>query len=227
MKSSLPQSITIDGPVAAGKSTVGKAIVEKLGYLMIDTGFFYRTVTYIALKKHIDVKNNELTGNLAEKLKIELKIEKGNMRIIADREDVTGFLKTPEVDKNVQFSSRSPRVRKALTPKMRNIAEKHNVVMMGRDIGTVVLPDADLKIWLDASSEERAKRRVKELKERGIIKSYEEVLKDMKLRDKIDSERSIAPMKIPEDAVIIDSNNLTIPETIEKTFEYIKNWPKK
>jgi len=227
MMLNLPKTITIDGPVAAGKTTVGKEIAKKLNYLMVDTGFFYRTVTHLALKNKIDVKDDSKTGKIAETVKIELTSENHETVIIADGENITRFLRTPKVDNNVQYVAANPKVRRALTPQMRKVAEKNNVVMVGRDIGTVVLPKADLKLWLDANTYERAKRRAKELKERGINISFQEVLKEMELRDKTDRERKTDPMKVPKDAIIINSNNLTIPQTIEKTYSIIKNWSNK
>lgn len=220
---SLPKTITIDGPVAAGKSTVGRAVSEKLNYLMVDTGFFYRAVTFLALREGIDTKDNTRTGNIARTLIIKLEPEEGQTRIIANGDDITYNLRTPQVDKNVATISANQTVREALTPQMRKIAADHKVIMIGRDIGTVVLPDADLKLWLDATPEERAKRRCLEMENRGKPLPYNEVFEDILKRDKLDSERQSAPMKIPENAVIINTNNMTIPQVIDKVLEVIHN----
>lgn len=221
--STMPQTITIDGPVAAGKTTVGQEIAKKLNYLSIDTGFFYRAVTYLALKGGIDVKDNDKTGKIAKTAEFELISENGKTLIFFHGENITPFLRTPEVDKNVAVVSANPIVRNALTPQMRKIANNHKVIMLGRDIGTVVLPDANLKIWLDADIETRAKRRILEQKEKGINTNYQEVLKDMIKRDKIDGSRETAPMKKPKDAVVIDTSDLTIPQVIKKVIDLIES----
>lgn len=223
MKSDLPRSITIDGPVAAGKTTVGKMVAQKLGYLCVDTGFFYRAVTYLALKKGLDVKNNKDTGKIAKNVNLKIKSIKNQTLIFSDGENITSYLRTPEVDKNVSFPSANPIVRQALTPQMRKVARENKVIMLGRDIGTVVLPDADLKIWLDADIKTRTQRKTQELKNKGLKPDYHTVLDDMVKRDSLDGSREVAPMQIPKDAVIIDTSNLTIPQVVKKVINLIQN----
>lgn len=222
MKRGLPRTVAIDGPVVAGKTTVGKLVAKKLDYLCVDTGFFYRAVTYLALKKCLDVKDNEATGNIAQNIDIQIKSVEGQTQIFSEGENITPYLRTPEVDKTVSYPSANPVVREALTPQMRKVAKDNKVIMLGRDIGTVVLPDADLKIWLDADIATRAKRRVLEQKEKGLRPKYQKVLSDMEKRDKIDSSRQAAPMRIPKDAVIIDTSRLTIPQVVKKVINLIQ-----
>lgn len=222
MSQKLPKNIAIDGPVAAGKTTVGKLVAEKLSYLCLDTGFFYRTVTYLALKKGIDVKNDAETGKIAQFDDIEIKAKEGKTLIYSNGEDITSFLRTPQVDSNVSFPSKNPLVRSALTPRMREFAEKNKVIMLGRDIGTIVLPNADLKIWLDADIETRAKRRSLEQKNKKIVVTEKQVLEDMLKRDKIDSERKVAPMLKSPDAITINTSSMSIEEVVEKVIQLCK-----
>ena len=222
MKISMPRTIAIDGPVAAGKTTVGKLVAQKLDYLCVDTGFFYRAVTYIALKKKLDIKDNNATSDIAQNIDIQIKSVDGQTQIFSEGKNITPYLRTPEVDKTVSFPSANPVVREALTPQMRKVAEDYKVIMLGRDIGTVVLPNANLKIWLDADAPTRAKRRILEQKAKGLKPKYQEVLNDMIKRDKIDSSRQAAPMQKSVDAITIDTSNLTIPQVVRKVIDLIK-----
>lgn len=227
MDTNLPQTIAIDGPVAAGKTTVGKLVAQKLRYLCVDTGFFYRAVTYLTLKKGLDVKDNEASGEIAKNADIEIKSDNSKTLIFSDGENITPYLRTPEVDKTVSYPSANPVVRSALTPRMRKVARENKVIMIGRDIGTVVLPHADLKIWLDADTKTRAKRRTEELKSKGLKPDFHTVLEDMLKRDKIDGGRDVAPMQIPVDAVIIDTSDLTIPQVVKKVSDLITSCKEK
>lgn len=217
--SHVPRIISIDGPAAAGKNSVGRELAKRLRYLFVDTGVFYRAVTWAALKLGLDVQDEQKLVDLALSVKIELMFppdpEKEETRVLMDGEDVTRAIRTPEVDANVAHVAAIPGVRAALTPQKRRIVAEQPVVMVGRDIGTVVLPDADLKIWLDASLEQRAKRRYEELSQLGHKVSFSQVLRDMTLRDTIDGGRETAPMRIPAGAMIIDTDNLSVQQVVD------------
>jgi cytidylate kinase len=214
-----PSTIAIDGPAASGKSTVGGLLAQRLGYLYFDTGAMYRAVTWEALQRGVDIADEEAVSQLARVLKIDI-VKPGpddgrQYSVLADGEDVTWQIRRPEVDRYVSPVSAYPEVRRALTKQQRRMGQRGRVVMVGRDIGTVVLPDADLKIYLDASPEVRARRRYLELKERGEEADYGEILADMKRRDQIDSQREVAPLKAAADAVRIDTDNLGVEEVLD------------
>ncbi|HDN79071.1 MAG: (d)CMP kinase [Chloroflexi bacterium] len=221
-----PLTIAIDGPAASGKSTLGEKIAGELGYTFFDTGVMYRAVTLIALKRGIPIEDEEAIAALAEELDIDVTaptVDDGRQyTVYVDGEDVTWEIRHPDVDRAVSPVSAYPKVRKALTPKQRRIGLRGKIVMVGRDIGTVVLPEADVKIYLDASLEERARRRWRELLERGREVAYEEVLEIMRRRDHIDSSRDVAPLRPAEDAIIIDTTNLSIEEVFRKVMDLIK-----
>jgi cytidylate kinase len=214
-----PSTIAIDGPAASGKSTIGGLLSDRLGYLYIDTGAMYRAVTWVALQRGLDIGDGEAISELARALEIEITrpaVDDGRQyTVLADGQDVTWQIRRPEVDRNVSPVSAYAGVRTALTEQQRRIARRGGVVMVGRDIGTVVIPDADLKIFLDASAEVRARRRYLEVLERGDEADYEHILQDMKRRDQIDSQRDVAPLIAAEDAVIVDTSNLSITEVLE------------
>jgi len=213
-----PSTIAIDGPAASGKSTIGGLLAERLGYLYLDTGAMYRAVTWAALQKGVDVSDEMAISALASTLNIEIaRPEEHDGRqytVFVDGEDVTWQIRDPEVDRHVSAVSAYAGVREALTEQQRRIAEQGSVVMVGRDIGTVVIPDADLKIYLDASPEVRARRRYLEILERGEQVDYESILQDMRLRDRIDSQRQVAPLRAADDAVRVDTDNLSIAEVL-------------
>lgn len=215
----LPSTITIDGPAASGKSTVGGLLAQRLGYLFFDTGAMYRAVTWEVLQRGLDVADEEAVSRLAHELRIDIvKPEHDDGRqytVLADGEDVTWEIRRPEVDRHVSPVSAYGEVRRALTEQQRRIGERGQVVMVGRDIGTVVLPNADLKIYLDASAEARARRRYLELLERGEEADFEEILADMRRRDQIDSNREVAPLKVAEDAIRVDTDNLGVEEVLD------------
>ncbi len=222
----VPSIIAIDGPAASGKSTLGFRLAEVLGYLYFDTGLMYRAVTWLALNQGIDLHNEDAVTRLAEDVPIEVtapSLEDGRAcDVVVDGHDITWEIRKPEVDANVSLVSAYPGVRKALTIQQRRIGMRGRVVMVGRDIGTVVLPEADLKIYLDASPEERAHRRHKEIVGRGGRSNYEDVLEKVIDRDRIDSTRAIAPLKPAADAVILDSDALDADEVFEKAYDLCK-----
>jgi len=214
-----PDTIAIDGPAAAGKSTVGMLLAQDLNYLYFDTGVMYRAVTLAALQRGIEIADEEKVTELAEEVRIDVcqpTVEDGRQyTVCVDGQDVTWDLRLPEVDKYVSPVSAYPGVRDSLTAQQRRIGQQGKVVMVGRDIGTVVLPDAPLKVYLDASVEARAWRRYVENTGRGQECQFETILRDMRARDKIDSEREAAPLRPADDAVIIDSTNLGIAEVMQ------------
>ncbi len=215
----IPSTIAIDGPAASGKSTLGHYLAESLGHLYLDTGALYRAVTWAALQREISIEDEEAVTELAETLSIEvLPADSDDGRqytIQIEGQDVTWALRAPEVDRAVSPVSAYPEVREALTRRMREIARQGDVVMVGRDIGTVVLPDADLKLYVTASAEERARRRYLERLAQGKIESYEAVLTSIRRRDRIDSSRAAAPLRPAEDASHFDNTDLSIDEMFE------------
>ncbi|MEA3441090.1 MAG: (d)CMP kinase [Chloroflexota bacterium] len=228
---SLPKIITIDGPAASGKSTLGKRIADALGYLFFDTGVMYRAVTWTALSRDIDINLKHLIEQLAEKIDIDVRpatIDDGRVAdILADGEDITWHIRNPEVDAVVSQVSTYPGVRKALSSQQRRIGLRGKVVMVGRDIGTIVLPGAEFKIYLEASVEERAKRRYSECMARGEMVNYKEILESMRRRDQIDSTRDIAPLKPAHDAIILDSDRLSADQVYEQSLILMEESTKK
>ncbi len=223
-----PSTIAIDGPAASGKSTVAKRLADKMGYLYFDTGVMYRAITWVALRRGEDLDDQDVITSLAETIRIDVlppsKDDGRDSDIKADGEDITWEIRLPEVDANVSVVAAYPGVRAALTAQQRRIGLQGCVVMVGRDIGTIVLPDADLKVYLDASVEERARRRYNESHTRGESVSYGAVLSTMKMRDKIDSTRDVAPLCAAKDAVVIDSDGMSIDAVVEKTKTLIDEW---
>jgi CMP/dCMP kinase len=224
---SIPNAIAIDGPASSGKSTLGSLLADHLGYLYFDTGVMYRAVTLAALQRGIEISEEEKIGKLAQKILIDVRSPSVNdgrdVDVLLDGEDVTWEIRKDEVNANVSPVSTYAAVREAMTAQQRRIAKENKVVMVGRDIGTVVMPDAGLKIFLDASLEVRAHRRYKELIERGEVAEYDAVLKSLKNRDDIDSNRKIAPLKLAEDAVVINADCLGIQEVFERAKELINH----
>lgn len=221
----IPKTIAIDGPAGSGKSTLGNLLAEDLGYLYFDTGVMYRAVTLAAINRGIDISDEKSIGNLANQVRIDVRppsVDDGrDYDVLLDGKDVTWDIRKDSVNANVSEVSAYAAVRKAMTDQQRRIAQEHEVVMVGRDIGTVVVPEAELKIYLDASVEVRAHRRFQEMVERGEPANFDEVLRSLKSRDQIDSNREIAPLKPAEDAVVIKVDCLGIQQVLEKVKELV------
>ncbi len=216
-------NVAIDGPAGAGKSTISRKAAAELGFIYIDTGALYRTVGLNALRKGADINDAEsVVATLTDDLKVELKFVDGEQRMFLCGEDVSDKIRTPEVSSAASKTSAVPEVRKFLFDLQKQLARENNCIMDGRDIGTVVLPDADVKIFLTASPEARAERRYLELKEKGMDVKYEDVLSDMIKRDYDDSHRAIAPLKQADDAVLADTSGNTLEESIELILSIIK-----
>lgn len=215
----MPRTIAIDGPAGAGKSTVANELARRLGYLYFDTGVLYRAVTLAALRRGIAPDDREAVGALVNDLHIDVappRVADGRtLTVLLDGEDVTWAIRQPEVDRNVSAVSAQPAVRQALLDRQRAIAATGGVIMAGRDIGTVVLPNADLKVYLEATPEERARRRQAEERARGQDRSFAEVLADIARRDDIDSHRALSPLRPADDAVIVDTEGLDIEGVLE------------
>ena len=215
----LPQIIAIDGPAASGKTTLGKHLADWLGYLFFDTGVMYRAVTWAALKGSVLVKDEAAVVALAESAQIDIlppsRQDGRDSDITLDGADITWDIRRPQVDANVSIVSVYPGVRHILTLQQRRIGLRGRVVMVGRDIGTVVLPEADLKLYLVASAEERARRRYQERIDRGEAADLEAILAVVRERDRIDSTRAVAPLKPAQDAVIVDSDHLDASQVFE------------
>ena len=214
------QTIAIDGSAASGKSTLGSALAERLNYLYLDTGVMYRAITWAVLNKGINPADTDAVSELAETFKLDVippTIDDGRQcTVLVDDQDVTSFIRQPEIDANVSLVSSFPRVRQVMVTKQRAIAQQGPVVMVGRDIGTVVLPKADLKIFTMASPEVRAKRRYDEAQQRGETSSYEAILASMIKRDKLDREKAISPMIPADDAIIVNTDNLSVEEVLKQ-----------
>ena len=208
--------IAVDGPAGAGKSTVSKIVAARLGYTYIDTGAMYRAVA-LKCNEELGIRNEELTEQLLVEITrdIEIKLDSAG-KIFLDGRDVTKEIRTPEVSRSASDVAKFGVVREKLTQLQRAMATHGSVIMDGRDIGTQVLPNADLKIFLTASVEERARRRFEELKEKNFAADFEQIKKEISLRDKQDSEREIAPLAQAEDAVLLDSTRLTIEQVVEE-----------
>ena len=221
-----PNIVAIDGPAASGKTTIANQLANRWGYLFFDTGVMYRAVTWLALKNGLKPKDQDAVSVLAESVLIDVappSIDDGReYDVLADGEDVTWEIRKPKVDAKVSRISAYPRVREALTEQQRRIGLRGKVIMVGRDIGTVVLPEADLKIYLDASVCERARRRYLQRVERGEEVKLDKILKKLEKRDKKDSTREIAPLRAASDAVVINTDDLTIPEVVEKIEEIVR-----
>ena len=210
-------SVAIDGPGGAGKSTIAKEMASRFGFIYVDTGAIYRTVGLKAKRAGVDAHSADAVVPLLDTIKIEMKYDDtGSQRMYLDGEDVSDEIRLPEISMYASAVSAIPQVRAFLLEMQRAMAREHSVIMDGRDIGTVVLPDAGVKIFLTASPEARAKRRYDELSAKGIVCTLEEVMSDMLRRDKNDSERAAAPLRQAEDAVLVDTTALSLEQSEEK-----------
>lgn len=212
------KSIAIDGPAGAGKSTIAKLLAKKLRMMYVDTGAMYRTVAYKAIKDGVDLKDQSKLSSLVDNICIDIRYENNIQRMILDNVDVTELIRTKEVSRGAAFVAVVQNVRTLLVNLQRNLAEKYDVVMDGRDIGTYVLKNAYLKIYLTASLEERAMRRYKEMNNNDY--TINEIKKDIQERDKIDSERELAPLTKADDAILIDSTKYSIEEVVDLIIGY-------
>jgi cytidylate kinase len=218
-----PFTITIDGPAAAGKSTVGAQVAHRLEAVFFDTGLLYRAVTHAALERGLALDDAGALAQLAQDL--DIRVERPSLAdgrqsdVLVNGRDVTLHLRTPEIDRAVSPVSAHAEVRAALLPAQRRIGRSGRVVMVGRDIGSVVLPEAELKVYVDASPEERARRRHGELSCAGSAADLAAILAGIRARDQIDSERSAAPLRVPDGAMVIDTDHLVIEEVVERIVE--------
>ena len=219
-----PQLIAIDGPVAVGKSSVGALLARRLGYVFFDTGMMYRAFTWKVFKSGISIEDEQKLCQLANTTKFDFVPSKeGNISFLVDGEDVSSNLLYPEIEELVPLIAKVAGVRQTLILEQRRLAQRGKIVMAGRDIGTVVLPWAELKIFLTASTEERARRRYKELLKRGDNSSLEIVLADLKKRDEMDINRTISPLKPAEDAITINTENLSLEQVVDKIYTLAGN----
>lgn len=220
-----PRTIAIDGPAGAGKSTIGALVAERLGYLFLDTGAMYRAVALAAKHRDIDPDDAEALGSLAREVRIAIgppTVRDGRAyTVLMDGVDVTWPIRSADIDRIVSQVARVPAVRDAMVAQQRQLAAKGRVVMVGRDIGTVVLPDADRKVFLTASAAERAKRRGDELAARGEVRPRQELLHEILRRDQIDSERVVSPLRPAEDAVVVQTDGLSVGQALDKVLHVI------
>ena len=213
--------IAIDGPAGAGKSTVAKKVAKELGFVYIDTGAMYRALTLKALEQNVDLHNGVKLAQLLSNNPVELRIIADDQKVFINSEDVTGRIRTPEISNNVSIAAAHKEVREVMLIQQRELANKGDIIMDGRDIGTNVLPDADLKLFLTASIEERAKRRYQELVAKGYQGTIDEIKQDIAIRDKQDEQREFAPLKKADDAILFDTSNLTIDQVVTQILQLV------
>lgn len=214
--------VAIDGPAGSGKSTVSKLIAKKLGLLYIDTGAMYRALTLKAMRQGMDLENEDALTSLARSTKIDLREISGSLKVFLDGEDVSAIIRTTELTNNVKFIARVPGVRHEMVNSQRAIGALSSAVLEGRDIGTVVFPDAKFKFYLDADVEERSRRRHKELIEADQKVNLGDIEKDVAKRDESDMRRDIGALKKAPDAILIDTTDLSIEEVVEKLLSHIR-----
>ena len=215
-------NIAIDGPAGAGKSTIAKKLAKELGYVYVDTGAMYRAIAYYFLQNQVDVNDEEAIASACPNVNVTIAYQNGEQQVLLNGENVNGVIRKEEVGKTASTTSVYPVVRAKLMDLQRELAMKENVIMDGRDIGTVVLPNADVKIFLTASSKVRAKRRYDELTEKGVECDFDEIEKDIIDRDYRDMHRETAPLKQAEDAILLDSSELDIDGVVNRMKKIIK-----
>lgn len=216
------RAVAIDGPTGAGKSTMARLLAKSLGYVYVDTGALYRAVGYGALKKGVDVSDEQAVSAALPEMSVDIRYSGGEQSVFLDEEDVGGQIRSEEVSMAASAVSAFPAVRAFLLKLQKDIAARGDVIMDGRDIGTVILPGADLKIFLTASPEDRAARRYEELRSKGAEADYEDVLRDLKTRDYNDSHRETAPLKPAEDAVVVDTTGNELSVSVEILTNLVK-----
>jgi len=218
--------IALDGPSASGKSVVGSTLAQRLGYCFVDTGVMYRALTWLALQRGVPLTDEEALTHLMEETSIQVVPLPGQNNhlcaIAIDNIDITAVLRQPEVERNVSLVSKVRSVRQGMVKQQRRIARGGGIIMAGRDIGTVVLPDADLKVFLEASSEKRAERRYRELLAQGQALTYHEVLTDLQRRDQLDTERDLSPLRPAPDARIIDTDEMTVEQVVDTILKMVE-----
>lgn len=211
--------IAIDGPAGSGKSTTAREVASRLGYIYIDSGAMYRAVTLKAIESKIPTSDSEKVAAIAVKISIEFRSDNSQTLIFMSGRDVSNLIRTPEVNNQINPVAANLEVRKILVKKQQELGKDGGIVMDGRDIGTIVFPDAELKIYMNASPEERAKRRFLEFKSKGISIDYDEVLEEVQIRDRADTTRRHGPLRIAPDALVLDTTNLSLHEQIEKVYD--------
>ncbi|MBP1933478.1 (d)CMP kinase [Ammoniphilus resinae] len=216
-------NIAIDGPAGAGKSTVAQLTAKHLGYTYIDTGAMYRALTLAALHEGVSLSDEEELASLLDRISIGLQQQASGQRVFLNNRDVTEEIRHPDVSRQVSLVAKHPKVREKMMVLQRKLAGQESVVMDGRDIGTFVLPDAEVKVFLTASIEERAMRRYKEMLEKGHDANLADLQLEIQLRDKTDSDREVAPLRCAEDATILDSTGMTIEQVVSRIIELCKN----
>ena len=226
ISSQRPSIIAIDGPAASGKSTIGLRLANALGYLFFDTGVMYRAITWLVLQHGVNIRDETAVSALAREAQIDVapasKPDGRSCDVLLDGQDITWETRSRRVDENVSMVAAYPGVRSALSQQQRRIGQRGRIVMVGRDIGTVVLPNADLKIYLDATAEERARRRYDEIVARGGKPDYDAILERVLERDRIDSTRDVAPLRAAEDAIVLDSDQLDEDQVFEQVLALVK-----
>ena len=215
-------NIAIDGPAGAGKSTIAKMAAKKLDFIYVDTGAMYRAMALYFLRREIDAKDEKKIAEACEHINVTIAYQEGEQQLLLNGENVNAFIRTEEVSMMTSNTSKYPAVREKLLYLQRELAAANNVIMDGRDIGTCVLPDAELKIYLTASASERAKRRYLEQKERGVESDLAQIERDIIARDEQDMNREIAPLKQAEDAIYLDTSDMTIEEVVTKIVSLVQ-----
>ena len=215
-------NIAIDGPAGAGKSTIAKMAAKKLDFIYVDTGAMYRAMALYFLRREIDAKDEKKIAEACEHINVTIAYQEGEQQVLLNGENVNAFIRTEEVSMMTSNTSKYPAVREKLLYLQRELAAANNVIMDGRDIGTCVLPDAELKIYLTASASERAKRRYLEQKERGVESDLAQIERDIIARDEQDMNREIAPLKQAEDAIYLDTSDMTMEEVVTKIVSLVQ-----